>query len=504
MSIVSGRHPGSDRGRKWAARLALLGGCGVGVCVVVKPLLGLGAIAFGGGAVLLALHVRDRSRIFLSVLGLLLVGYALMGRGFAYLGPAPVYVGELVLGVGLLVLGVRGGVGVVPLWGLVSTLAFMAWGAVGVVAALPRYGLDALRDGVIWEYAAFALLCAAGVLHTRCTGAAIRVYAKLIPFLLCWLPVAVILSRVPPSWLPVAPGTQIPIVSVWGGDAAVHWVGIAVFWLLGVGRGQVGAGQVGWLTEWVRWVPWAVGCFVLTSGRAGLLTIIVPVALVVLLGQRVRWMKGAAVLVFITVCLVVGRVSIHPGGEDRGREISPRQVVLNLKSVFGSPEREELENTREWRLNWWTDIVRYTFAGKYFWLGKGFGINLASDDGYQVMGDESLRSPHNGHLTVLARMGVPGLLLWTILQGMFAIRCLSAYIRARRIRQDWQANLDLWLLSYWLAFMINSTFGVALESPQGGIWFWSLIGFAMAELGMQAHDMTYARVTQESVSPVIG
>jgi O-antigen ligase len=112
-----------------------------------------------------------------------------------------------------------------------------------------------------------------------------------------------------------------------------------------------------------------------------------------------------------------------------------------------------------------------------------------------VLTDDALRSPHNGNMTVLARMGVPGLLLWTILQCTFALKCFGAYIRARRIRHDGQANLYLWLLSYWLAFMINMTFSVALEGPHSGIWFWSLIGFTVAEISLQAHAMRYTRTT---------
>lgn len=481
--------------------LALLVGCGVGLGVVVNPLLCFGVIAFGGVAALHALPVRNRSLIFLYTLGLLLLGYAFMGRGFAYLGYPPVYVGELVLGLGLLMLGVRGGIGGLPLWFLASTLAFMAWGAVGVVVGFPRYGSDALRDGVIWGYAAFALLCAAAVLHTRCTAAVVRVYVKLIPLAVCWIPVAFLLSRQPPGRLPVAPGTEIPIVSFPGGDAAVHLTGIAAFWLLGVGGGQVRGGLVGQLKEWVLWVPWVAGFFLVATGRGGVLTAMIPLALVVLLGKRVRWVKGAVVLAGVTACLLVADIRFEPGGDrSGGREASPRQVVLNLKSVFGSPEAGDLESTREWRLNWWADIVRYTFGGEHFWLGKGFGVNLATDDGYQVLADDALRSPHNSHMTVLARMGVPGLMLWTILQGMVAIRFLGSYFHARSRRQTGQVNLALWLLSYWLAFMINSTFGVALEGPHFGVWFWSLIGFAVAEFGMQAQDMEYTSTSASNLT----
>lgn len=41
-------------------------------------------------------------------------------------------------------------------------------------------------------------------------------------------------------------------------------------------------------------------------------------------------------------------------------------------------------------------------------------------------------------------------------------------------------SVYLWLLAYWMAFIVNMTFDVYLEGPQGGIWFWCLIGFTIA------------------------
>ena len=42
------------------------------------------------------------------------------------------------------------------------------------------------------------------------------------------------------------------------------------------------------------------------------------------------------------------------------------------------------------RLDWWKEIVTYTINGKYFWTGKGFGVNLADDDGFQVLSSGTL------------------------------------------------------------------------------------------------------------------
>jgi hypothetical protein len=53
--------------------------------------------------------------------------------------------------------------------------------------------------------------------------------------------------------------------------------------------------------------------------------------------------------------------------------------------------------------------------------------------------------------------------------------------------------VNLWILSFWLAFMVNAAFDVFLEGPQGGVWFWSLIGFGIAALEAQRAERIAAR-----------
>jgi hypothetical protein len=163
-------------------------------------------------------------------------------------------------------------------------------------------------------------------------------------------------------------------------------------------------------------------------------------------------------------------------------------VIANIMSVRpGVQTRGNLSDTRQWRIDWWNTIVDYTVYGRYFWTGKGFGVNLADDDGFQVATEDEapLRSPHSAHMTVLAREGVPGIVLWIALQICFGWSLISAHFRARQVGALWWARVDLWILSYWLAFLVNGSFDVFLEGPQGGIWFWCVVGMGIAVLEMQ-------------------
>ena len=151
----------------------------------------------------------------------------------------------------------------------------------------------------------------------------------------------------------------------------------------------------------------------------------------------------------------------------------------NIVSIFLSSGNAQLQGTKQFRLLWYGEIIDYTFKGSYFWDGKGFGINLAASDGFQGTLDDSFREVPNSHLAVLARMGVPGFVLWVLLQLGFALFLLRALLAYRRAGDKQLAAVAVWILAFWSAMMVNSVFDPFIESPQGGIWFWTLFGVGL-------------------------
>ena len=114
-------------------------------------------------------------------------------------------------------------------------------------------------------------------------------------------------------------------------------------------------------------------------------------------------------------------------------------------------------------------------------MGKGYGINLADSDGFQVDQNSSLRSPHSVSLDILARSGVPGLIIWIILQLSWGYNIFKRYWKFHNNENEW-ASLFLFLFAFWVAFLINASFDVFLEGPMGGIWFWSVFGFGLTAM----------------------
>lgn len=463
---------GVDRARAVAILALVLATVALGVGTALNPVVA--ALVVGVAiAVIGVVLVGDRiGDVFLGTLAFMLAGYAFLGRSFAYLGVSPLYLGELALPIALVALvRCRQRDRFQPIHGLL--LAFMVWGALQTIPYIPQYGIDALRDAVTWGYAIYAIVVSF-ILTSGHLRTALSIYGRLIPVFLLWVPVAAALELF--ASLPTVPGSDVPIVVFKGGDFGVHLAGIAAFILLGL----YAAGRYPRIPEPLIWIPWllAVGVAGILN-RGGLIAASMAAATVLYVRATTRWLA----IMFIALMLFVPVVIIDPRVElDTGRELSVGQMVENVTSLFSESDNPGLEGTKEFRLRWWSAIVGYTIGGPYFWTGKGYGVNLADADGFQPTADHSLRAPHNTHLEILARSGVPGLLLWIALQVAFGLSLLRAAGRARaRGDTAWVPVLGF-VFIYWLAALVNASFDPYLQGPHGGIWFWSMFGVGLAAI----------------------
>ena len=150
-----------------------------------------------------------------------LVEYSDYGCPFCsrYVGVAPVYVGEAVLGLGALAVltaaGVRPALRSPLCWVLI---AFMGWGAVRTLPYVGTYKVDALRDAVLWGYGGIALATFVCLAHTgglrRSDGFGgadgfrrmVEGYGRMVPWLLLWLPCALVIFGLAAQWIPRLPG----------------------------------------------------------------------------------------------------------------------------------------------------------------------------------------------------------------------------------------------------------------------------------------------------------
>ncbi len=490
LSIPSPQMRAGDYVLPAALVIALL----AGTAVAVGPLV---AVGLAGGIFVLVgmIALGQRSaHAFLGSLAVVLVIYAFLGRGGAYIGVAPLYIGEALLFVATVALLLNIGrlrIGFIHL----VLIVFMAWGLARTVPYVATYGIDALRDAVVWAYALFALAVAAAV-RTADYSVLIRWYRRWLPAFVIAMPLIAVGTRVFDAYIPKWPNTPlggVGIIFFNNGHTGVQLAGAGAFILLGL----YGINRRNRLAEPFLWVIWLVGVAIVGSlNRGSLLAASMCGLALGFVRSRSRLMSVALLAPVILSIVAVANPVIDLGTV---RKVSFDQLVDNVLSVFGGSSNADLEGTAEWRLAWWQTITDYTINGPYFWDGKGYGINLADDDGFQVNADGSLRAPHNGHIEFLARSGVPGLALWILLQGSYALGLLRAAIGAHRAGRHLWVQILGWLFVYWIAAMVNLSFDPYLEGPHGGIWFWALFGLGLG--AMRAWRTDEAGALQPVASP---
>jgi O-antigen ligase len=412
---------------------------------------------------------------YLIVMCFLLAGYAIGGRGFAYWGIWPIYVGELGLALGFLAMFFSGAVGkLLRIPTVLWLIVFVVWCIVCTVPYVEKYGADAVRDAVLWGYAGFTFTIAA-VLISKPTRLKwlIEKYALFVILFLVLTPLTAGMSRFAEDSIPRNPLNWQPIFQVKLGDVCVHIAGVYAF--------LIALGSLSRLNAWVAALLLCLNLGINLQGRAGIVAFGATILLCFVL--RPTHHRGLKVLfILLSAVFVLWFTGVRFAKYD-AREISFDGLVDSMLSVVGKGQVGDVahEGSRTWRLKWWSDIIDRTVNGPKFLTGDGFGINLAKSYGYQDA-DPELRSPHNGHMTVLARTGVPGFAIWCGLQLSWAWAMFRSYVKTRRNR-DWKwSGLFMFLLAYWVALTANTGFDVFLEGPMGGIWIWSVFGVGIAAL----------------------
>ena len=428
---------------------------------------------------------------YLQLLSFVLLGYAMMGKGFAYLGFSPIFIGEIAFFIGLVTL-LRTGCLIASLASLPSLLLAITivWVILRTLPFFGVYGFDALRDSVVIVYGGFALIIIALLLEdarrintlVRYYDAYLSIYVPAIPFLFAF-------NHFMTDYIPFVPGTAVRLLYIGPGEVTAHLAGAAVFVLVGLRKATLLWGAL-LLAAAVQGSAWS---------RGGMLAFVIPVTFAALMLGKIREMATALVtglMIFASAYalepILIDYREANSSGE---RSVSTRQFINNVVSI-GGRAGDQTEGTKQWRLDWWNIIINDTIYGPHFWTGRGFGLNLADADGF---GDSRnvrpLRSPHNVHLTILARAGVPGLVLWgTLLASWFGMVMRAMWTARRHGQTDW-AGLFLFTASYAMAILINATFNVALEGPMQGIWFWCLLGFGLGSVMVyraQPYERIYA------------
>ena len=405
-----------------------------------------------------------------------LAAITIIGKGPTYLGFPPLYWGELVLALGLLKLAPWA-------WGtsyvystrhlILLLLAFMTEGAILTALSVGRWGLDALRDAAIWYYGLFFFV---GLGLASRQAVADRVWRL---FRIFWIVSLVwntadILSRQRLSHSgPIIPWRGVPILFNSTHEAGQN---------LALGALIVLCTTTIYKRTFLRvlLVPIALlglGVFTISEGRGMRVGLGAGVIIVLMLGFS-RYRKSCFNQRLITLSVAVVPLAVLAALVFSGQIAK----ITNLDR-FAEADPMNPEGTANWRMIWWQHLYDHVMdTNPAFGIGFGESLHLYNPLLESLEEEFVVRSPHNFNVTVFTRMGFVGLFLWAAILVLGIGGLCGRVWRGRTARGQPYTEERRDELAFWIVMLVctvvNSSFGVLMEGPVLGIWFWFALGFA--------------------------
>ena len=392
-------------------------------------------------------------RAYLMVMTL----YVFLNKGVAY-----TYLVEALWLFGLLIL-LMHRKSVELIWNKTTKLIlfFIVLSFIYILRGITKYNLvDLIRDSFIFQYGWFVFILF--IFKDKIE----RIWETLF-FIYTWFPFVALLNFILQYFVPffesVAPFGGIPILLYKNGDMGVQLL-ISTLLLLYSFEKKTFKWRV--LLSLVI----ALDFLILASySRSGMLSFLVSLFCFIYFNKDIQLQSRVRLLMkYLPIILLVVTpiyINIKVAENFQGRSVGFEQIKNNFSSIVGGTTDATSEDNVVWRLVWWAKIIDYSFTAPNFFIGKGIGMSLATEDDIITL-DESLRSPHNFHLNIMARFGVLLFLVWTY----FLVQLLRPLFKKKLQGRSLLIGCILF------AFLLNASFDVFLEGPMGAFPFWTWVG----------------------------
>ena len=340
-------------------------------------------------------------------------------------------------------------------------LFFIAISFVYILRGFSKYDIiDLIRDSFIFQYGWFIFIL---FLFKE----KLEIIWKTLFFIYKWFPFVALLNFILQYFVPffetVAPFGGIPILLYKNGDMGVQLL-ISTLLLL-----------YSFENKTLKWrvllsLVIALDFLILASySRSGIVAFLASMLCFIYFNKDIQLQSRVRLLIkYLPVILLIVTpiyINIKVAENFQGRAVGLEQIKNNFSSIVGGTTDATSENNVVWRLVWWAKIIDYSFSSPNFFIGKGLGMNLATDDDIITL-DDSLRSPHNFHLNIMSRFGVLLFMIWMY----FLIQLLKPLFKKQLQGKRLLIGCIL------LAFLLNASFDVFLEGPMGAFPFWTWMG----------------------------
>ena len=383
--------------------------------------------------------------------------YAFFDRGIAYS-----YLAEVLLVVGVVfLLKDFKNLEIVWNWSVKLILVFIVVTGLYILRGIGKYpSLDVIRDSFMFNYAIFVFVLF--VLRKELDYLKEKLFA-----IYKWFPIVACCSFLALSYLPffetfVVFG-NVPLLIYKYGDMGVQLLISSLLMM----NGYVKLSKRFLVFNTI--VTLYLFMVIAAYSRAGMLVYVLGIVLFFvfmkskeLKQNMMQYAKYAPLMAFIAISLYVGT---KVNDNFQGRKIGLDQLKENSLSIVSDKSGGSLSDNKVWRLVWWGKIIDDTFTGTNFLTGRGLGMSMSEVDEI-LTEDENVRSPHNFHINVLGRYGLPLFIAWIFWIWLFL----------KKIRDKTMSQFNFTMLIIITVFLANSSFDVYLEGPMGAFPFWTFVG----------------------------
>ncbi len=425
-------------------------------------------------------------RLEALILGFLLFGYIVGNRGFAQISlsqQAPLYVGELGMLTCLGLLGSRLALNrerLVPRTGLsMAIIVLLLLGAGRLLTDLTLNVNNAptvtiIRDSAAVYYALFFFIGYS--IGTNPVGRRL-VERCVLAGCLALLPVLIIQFFVAPDLFTRITLHGYPLIWQKGDLTATYLALASFFFFLQPARGLA--------RLFLRSLAmlFFLGILVVTS-RAAIFGYAVAAALAIAARRSqlvIAQVTAAVVALIIAAALQFGQVDRQNTELKRVTDKLESMTDISGSHSYHGEVGDYSSANNQFRMVWWQSVFDETMRkGPIFGLGFGYDLAASFIKNYysNLYENFEARSPHSIWLTMLGRMGLMGLIVFTVIVFLI-IR--DAFRAARKVAHGEAPPNSL---AFWTGALIilgSASFGVVLEGPMGGILFWSFVGLAASQ-----------------------
>jgi hypothetical protein len=406
----------------------------------------------------------------------MVAAYLILNVGFEFVRVPPVGpgipVGELVLGICLVVISSRA---LIPVMAKeVWVLPILVWWAMSLLRALADArgaGIWAFRDA---SQAIESLYLIVGFWYAS-TETSLQYFFRWLRRVLAvgavyglLLPVAGTLQQISPKLSGIGTGATPLFFSISDTPTIMLWVAI---WLL-IERPSGKHFFRDFLAIVLIAMAVAFG-----QSRSSYLQVLMLGA-VLLMVRRKAAAKWAMTLLLGVV--LIGAVSFS-GIQLKGREgkvISLDFIAQHFESISGSGGAN-VHSAAEGvplRISWWRHIiVQLESSPQKIVFGLGYGMPLTTFMGRTAV----TREPHNSFMSVIGRLGIAGIVMWTLMQAALYFSWWRSFQLCRRMR--WTVDqVNLLLLLVFCMMTLGEAIGeAAMEVPFYAIPYYFFFGVVL-------------------------